>query len=130
MWYTTSKKIVPFFLIISIFLSYSVQINAQQTDNSLASICDSLNKLGLLSGDGNGNYNIDSTLKRTEAMTFIAKLMGKNEYIQKNKDTLKKTKFKDVAETDWFAPYVELWCYPIIQPYLRNMCIFYLVRYN
>lgn len=97
---------------MSIIFSCSAPINAQQADNSnsLASVSDSLNKLGLLSGDGNGNYKLDSTLKRTEAMTFLAKLMGKNEYIQKNKDTLKKTKFKDVAETDWFAPYVGF-CY-------------------
>ena len=110
--YIISKKIVLFFLVISIILSYSAPINAQQADNSnsLASVSDNLNKLGLLSGDGNGNYNLDSNLKRTEAMTFLAKLMGKYEYIQKNRDTLKKTKFKDVAETDWFAPYVGF-CY-------------------
>ena len=110
--YIISKKIVLFFLVISIVLSYSAPINAQQADNSnsLASVSDNLNKLGLLSGDGNGNYNLDSNLKRTEAMTFLAKLMGKYEYIQKNRDTLKKTKFKDVAETDWFAPYVGF-CY-------------------
>ena len=110
--YMVRKKIVVLILVMSIIFSCSTPINAQQADNSnsLASVSDSLNKLGLLSGDGNGNYNLDSTLKRTEAMTFLAKLMGKNEYIQNNKDTLKKTKFKDVAETDWFAPYVGF-CY-------------------
>ncbi len=110
--YMVRKKIVILILVMSIIFSCSAPINAQQVDNSnsLASVSDSLNKLGLLSGDGNGTYNLDSTLKRTEALTFLAKLMGKNEYIQKNKDTLKKTKFKDVAETDWFAPYVGF-CY-------------------
>ncbi len=122
--YMVRKKIAVLILAMSIIFSSSVPINAQQGDNpnSLASVSDSLNKLGLLSGDGNGNYNLDSMLNRTEAMTFLAKLMGKNEYIQKNKDTLKKTKFKDVAETDWFAPYVGF-CYSnnIVSGYSKEL---------
>ncbi|WP_110461227.1 hypothetical protein [Ruminiclostridium sufflavum] len=85
------RKTAALFLTISILFSCTVSSNAQEADskNSLSLISANLNKLGLLSGDGNGNYKLDSTLKRTEAMTFIAKLMGKYEYIQKNKDTLK-----------------------------------------
>lgn len=101
-----------FFLIISIVITYSASIYSHQTDNSnsLSTVSNNLNKLGLLTGDGNGNYNLDSNLKRTEAITFIVKLMGKYEYIQENKENLKKTIFIDVAETDWFAPYVGF-CY-------------------
>lgn len=106
------RKILVIFLLLSIVFSCTTPINAQQVDpnNSLSVLSDSLNKLGLLAGDGRGNYNLDKTLKRTEATTFIAKLMGKYEYIQNNKDTFKKTKFKDVSENDWFAPYVGF-CY-------------------
>lgn len=67
---------------------------------------DILNKLGMISGDGNGGYNLQSKLKRSEAITFIIKLMGKDIYIKENKDTYKTSKFTDVKATDWFIPYV------------------------
>jgi hypothetical protein len=67
---------------------------------------DILNKLGILSGDGKGNYSLDSQLKRSEAATFIVKMLGMDSYISSNKSKFQTTTFKDVKKSDWFVTYV------------------------
>lgn len=99
------RKILVILLILSLTITCTLSIAAVGTyDNQ--QMADRLNKLGIIEGDGKGNYNLMGTLKRTEAATFITSFLGKKEYIQVNKATLKKTVFSDVKETDWFAPYV------------------------
>ena len=65
-----------------------------------------LNKLGMLAGDGKGNYSLDSNLKRSEAATFIVKLMGKTKEVADRNSQYINTGFDDVKATDWFAAYV------------------------
>ncbi|PYG87156.1 S-layer family protein [Ruminiclostridium sufflavum DSM 19573] len=103
------RKITAILVSVSIMLSSTAAIFAQDTSD-LQLTADRLNKIGVIAGDGNGNYNLDGSLKRTEASTFITKLMGKDAYVKENKDSLVKTVFSDVKETDWFAPYVGF-CY-------------------
>jgi hypothetical protein len=103
------RKAVAILVLASILLTSTVSIFAENTSD-LQLMADKLNKIGVLAGDGKGDYNLDGNLKRTEAVTFITKLMGKATYVQENKDSLKKTIFSDVKQTDWFAPYVGF-CY-------------------
>jgi hypothetical protein len=103
------RKIVALVISVGIILSSATAIFAQ--DNSDFQLtADKLNKIGVIAGDGNGNYNLNGSLKRTEAATFITKLMGKDTYVKENKDSLANTVFSDVKKTDWFAPYVGF-CY-------------------
>jgi hypothetical protein len=78
-------------------------------DSTVASTVDSkaeaLNKLTLLQGDGI-NFNLNGQLKRSEAIAFIVRIMGKEALVNANKDKYKITSFKDVKSTDWFAAYV------------------------
>ncbi len=62
-----------------------------------------LSKLGMITGNANGDFMLQSKLKRSEAAQFIVNLIGKNKYVKDNKDTYSSTIFKDVKKTDWFA---------------------------
>ncbi len=67
---------------------------------------DILNKLGIISGDGTGNYNLDDQLKRSESATFIVKVLGMGTYVNENKTSFKSTSFSDVKSGSWYMPYV------------------------
>lgn len=103
------RKIAAIVVSIGIILSSTAVMFAQDASD-MQLTADKLNKIGVIAGDGKGNYNLNGSLKRTEASTFITKLMGKDTYVKENKDSLGKTVFSDVKETDWFAPYVGF-CY-------------------
>lgn len=103
------RKIAAIVVSLGIIFSSTTAIFSQDTSD-LQLTADKLNKIGVIAGDGKGNYNLDGSLKRTEASTFITKLMGKDTYVKENKDSLAKTVFSDVKKTDWFAPYVGF-CY-------------------
>ncbi|MDB5052758.1 MAG: S-layer domain protein [Bacilli bacterium] len=95
------KKLVIFTMIMSLVmlpvLSYA--------DAALDSKAVALNKLTILQGDG-VNFNLTGQLKRSEAITFIVRIMGKEDEVKANAAQYATTNFKDVKSTDWFAPYV------------------------
>lgn len=64
-----------------------------------------LNKLTILQGDGI-DYNLKGPLKRSEASTFIVRIMGKEGEVKSNTPKYSNTPFSDVKPDDWFAPYV------------------------
>lgn len=103
------RKLAAILVSVGIILSSMTAIFAQDTSD-LQITADKLNKIGVIAGDGKGNYNLSGSLKRTEAATFITKLMGKDTYVKDNKDNLVTTVFSDVNKKDWFAPYVSF-CY-------------------
>jgi hypothetical protein len=74
-------------------------------DAALDSEAVALNKLTILQGDGI-NFNLTGQLKRSEAITFIVRIMGKESFVKANADKYSKTTFSDVKSTDWFAAYV------------------------
>lgn len=65
-----------------------------------------LNTLTLLSGDGSGDYMLETPLLRSQAATFITRLLGKTNYVLQNSESLSVTKFPDVGSDAWYAPYV------------------------
>lgn len=65
-----------------------------------------LNKLNILQGGGNDGYMLDSQLERSQAVTLIIRMLGKERLVQQNADELRYTKFDDVTSDAWYAPYV------------------------
>ncbi len=66
---------------------------------------DFLNELTILRGDGTG-YNFDGQLKRSEAATFIVRMLGEDSEVTAVPEDYIKDTFSDVTASDWFAPYV------------------------
>lgn len=66
---------------------------------------DILNQIYVLSGDGT-SYNLGGKLKRSEASTFIVKVLGAQNTVLQQKDTFAQTSFRDVPKSEWYAPYV------------------------
>jgi len=63
----------------------------------------SLKMLGMISGNDKGDFMLQSKLKRSEAAQFIVNMIGKNKYVNDNKEVYSSTIYKDVKKTDWFA---------------------------
>ncbi|HPP30916.1 MAG TPA: S-layer homology domain-containing protein [Soehngenia sp.] len=64
------KKLAIVLLVFSLFLS--LPLNVGYADN--VKIAEQLNKLGILTGDGNGNLNLDDNLKRQDMVVIISRL--------------------------------------------------------
>jgi hypothetical protein len=94
------KRIIIFTIIMSLLLP--VLAYADLTIDSKAT---ALNKLTILQGDG-VNFNLGGQLKRSEAVTFIVRIMGKEALVIANANKYNKSTFTDVKSTDWFAAYV------------------------
>ena len=54
-----------------------------------------LNKLNILQGDG-VNFNLNGQLKRSEAITFIVRIMGKEDLVKASISEYSKPTFSDV----------------------------------
>jgi len=66
---------------------------------------DVLHSVNLLKGDGDG-FNLGGQLKRSEAATFIVKILGKENTVTKNKIKYISNAFEDVPSDAWYAPFV------------------------
>lgn len=95
------KKIIVILLVCIFCLVNVISVNAA-TEKSRADI---LNSLSLLQGNGI-DYNLDGQLKRSEAVTFIVRVLGKETYVNDNKAKYQTTTFIDVKSDDWYAAYV------------------------
>ncbi len=90
-------------LTVSVSMTFAAETG---TVTDVTTKAQTLNKLGMLAGDGKGNFSLDSNLKRSEAATFIVKLMGKTKEVADKNSQYINTGFDDVKTTDWFAAYV------------------------
>ncbi len=90
------------FLLTS-FLSVFAADNNILTKPTIEEKTKVLNSLGIISGDGKGNYNLSSQLLRAEAATIIVNLMSMDTHIKENINKYKTTSYKDVKSTDWFV---------------------------
>lgn len=96
---TISWVIVICLFILSLSMAFAADVSVLDVNKK----AQTLNKLGILSGDGKGNYNLSSSLKRSEAATFIVALLGKTKEVVDNKSKYIDTGFSDVKSTDWHA---------------------------
>lgn len=90
-------------LLVSQF--YGITVKAQADELSITEKAKILYQINLLAGDGN-SFNLDQPLRRCDAAAFLVKAMGNNVVVLQNKASYSKTKFKDVPENAWYAPYV------------------------
>jgi hypothetical protein len=94
------KKLAALFMIFSLFLS--MPFNAGYADN--VKIAEKLNKLGILTGDGNGNLNLDDNLKRQDMVVIISRL-HKEENTAKSYPVV--NKFDDFTqENSYYQSYI------------------------
>ncbi|MEA1975621.1 MAG: S-layer homology domain-containing protein [Bacillota bacterium] len=71
----------------------------------MSKITSDLKIMKILKGNGYG-YDLDGELKRSEAVTFIVRILGKEKDVDNNKNYYSSTIFEDVNEAEWYAPYV------------------------
>jgi len=64
-----------------------------------------LKDLNLLKGNGEG-FNLGGQLKRSEAATFIVKVLGEEKEVTSNHVKYSNSPFEDVLADAWYAPYV------------------------
>ena len=65
-----------------------------------------LNTLSILQGDG-FNFNLNMQLKRSEAATFIVRMLGQENHVLANTELYSKSKFIDVQPGQWYVSYIE-----------------------
>src|SRR5690348_10917339 len=89
-------------MIVLLLAPLTVGAEGTVTDTTKANV---LNELKLLQGNGQ-DYNLNGSLKRSEAVTFIVRVLNKEEEVFTNSATYANTNFSDVKASDWFAAYV------------------------
>lgn len=95
-----NKKVrIIFLVIIMLTFLFSNFAGAESNNNEKATM---LNKLSILQGDGS-SFNLNSQLTRSEALTFIIRMMGQENNVLTNKNNYSVTPFSDVKKTDWYA---------------------------
>lgn len=114
------RGFLSFILAFCIVISMVMPVNAAVGNLTTEKKADVLKELSILAG-GDGGYNLDGELQRSEAAAFIVRIIGKEKHVNANKDTYKVTKFSDVPANQWYAPYIG-YCYEndIISGYENN----------
>lgn len=98
-----SRKGILISVALAVIFLFSVA--AYASDSALTKKADALNKIYLLKGNGT-DYNLSGQILRSEASTFIVRLLGKEDYVLDNKDKYKTVPYKDVKGNEWFVPYI------------------------
>lgn len=103
-------------LVVSLFNVSYAETDTRTSDDK-ATILEELN---ILKGNGT-DFALDDQLKRSEAATFIVRLMGKEDVVNDQKAKYTNSGFTDVSDMDWFVQYVG-YCKEngIIDGYLDN----------
>lgn len=98
--------------LLSIILSWAVcmalftgVVSAESSTVDIDEMAAALNRLNILQGD-NGSYLLYDNLERAQATALIIRMLGKENYVKENADELRPTKYPDVPEGSWYAPYV------------------------
>ncbi|GKX28685.1 hypothetical protein SH1V18_11650 [Vallitalea longa] len=90
-------------LLVLVIITVNVDsINAKTMDSNEIQV---LSQLNILKGNG-VSLDLDSKLSRSEAAAFIVRLLCEEEEVKDNKIRYCRTKFSDVPEDMWYAPYV------------------------
>lgn len=103
------KRLPIFVLILAMILASVIPAAALTAEKTTQEKAADLGKLGIISGV-NGEYYLNNPLRRSEAATFIVRVVGKGDYVNQNKSQFSNTPFSDVKATDWYAPYIG-YCY-------------------
>lgn len=100
------NRLVITMMVVCLLASNITYVNAATSmlnQNDRANI---LNSLSILIGNGGSDYNLNGQLKRSEAATFIVRLLGEEANVKKDADKYSYTSYTDVSPDEWYAPYV------------------------
>ncbi|MBN2220569.1 MAG: S-layer homology domain-containing protein [Vallitaleaceae bacterium] len=98
------KRIIA--LVLALFLTLQPMTKVEAFDRaSINDLAEVLHELDVLRGDGT-SFNLEATLRRSEAVAFVTRLMLKDEFVNENKADYVITDFTDVSESEWYAPYI------------------------
>lgn len=86
--------------------AFALTDGTANTTTDLNKMAAALNKLNILQGDSKGDLNLGSQVKRSEAIALIIRMLGKETYVNTNANLFKSTRFTDVPQNQWYAPYV------------------------
>ncbi len=100
-----TKRILTIFLLIALVLTSALSVNVLAAEKTSQEKAEALNTVKVLTGV-NGEYNLSSQLRRSEAVTFIVRLIGKADYVIQHKAQYSLTPFSDVPSNQWYAPYI------------------------
>ncbi|NLU51738.1 MAG: S-layer homology domain-containing protein [Clostridiaceae bacterium] len=98
------KRVLAFLLVFSLLFtinSYPAAANSLTAGQK----AEHLNKMSIIT-DFNSIINLDKQITRAEAVVYAARLLGAEDYINANSQSLRKTNFTDVPEYMDYAPYV------------------------
>ena len=94
------KKII---IALAVLLSLSIPALADSADWNDNDIMPLLDALGIMEGDGYGNYSLDRAVSRAE----MAKItVNSSAYKDQTAIGMKVSPFKDVPSSSWAAPYI------------------------
>lgn len=103
---TTIKKILSIMLTAALFISLLSSVSAAATTPAdINTMAAALNRLNILQGS-KGDYLLNNKIERSQAAALIIRMLGKENYVKKNTEQLKVTKYADVPSKEWYAPYV------------------------
>ncbi len=100
-----TKRILTIVLLIALLLTSSLSVNVLAAEKTSQEKAEALNTVKVITGV-NGEYSLRNQLRRSEAVTFIVRLIGKADYVVQNKTQYSMTPFSDVPSNQWFAPYI------------------------
>ncbi len=100
-----AKKTLSLIMVVIMILSNAVPAFAANA-STVAEKAEALNYLSLLQGSASGDYMLDKPLLRSQAATFIVRLLGRVEHVEENKLDYSITQFPDVPFSAWYAHYV------------------------
>lgn len=99
-----TKKLLITFILVATMLVGMIPAYAA-VEKTTQQKAEALNALKIVTGT-NGQYNLDSQLRRSEAVTYMIRLIGKAGYVIQNASLYSTTPFTDVASNQWYAPYI------------------------
>lgn len=85
--------------------AFALTDGTTNTTTDLNKMAAALNKLNILQGE-NGDFKLGSQVKRSEAIALIIRMLGKENYVKQNAILFKSTRFTDVPQSQWYAPYI------------------------
>lgn len=85
--------------------AFALTDGTTNTTTDLNKMAAALNKLNILQGE-NGDFKLGSQVKRSEAIALIIRMLGKENYVKQNAILFKTTRFTDVPQSQWYAPYI------------------------
>lgn len=100
------KKLLSLILSIAICIAlFAGAVYAETSDVDIDEMAAALNRLNILQGN-NGDYLLYDNLQRSQAVAFIIRMLGKEDYVKEHAEELRSTTYPDVSEDSWYAPYV------------------------